>query len=156
MTYSIGTIAATAIALAILSKWRLESGKLRSRRPAVILPSSERVLILGASGGIGRTIAYRYALRGAKICVVGRRSAELDTVRSECEVLARASRGNASSSSEASSSVPVSVLSICGDITRPQDLISIRERLTEGELYVTGHSLRRCISLHVSVRVAWY
>jgi shikimate 5-dehydrogenase len=153
VTYSIGTIAATAIALAILSKWRLEPGKLRSRRPAVILPCSERVLILGASGGIGRAIAYRYALRGAKICVVGRRSAELDTVRSECEGLARA-RGHASSSSEASSLVLLSVLSICGDITRAQDLISIRERLTEGELYVTDHS--RCISLPVFVRVAWY
>jgi NADPH:quinone reductase-like Zn-dependent oxidoreductase len=139
VTYSIGTVAATAIALAILSgvaKRQFGPGRLRSRRPAVIPPCSERVLILGSSGGIGRAIAHRYALRGARVCVVARRSAELDAVRSECEVLVRAHERahdhvQDSSSSEGSSS---SVLSICGDVTRAHDLISMRERLNEGEL----------------------
>ena len=141
-TYSIRTVAATAIALAILSglaKWRLRRGRPRSRRPAVIPPCSERVVVLGASGGIGRAIAHRYASRGAKICVVGRRSTELDAVRSECEVLTLAherahEHAHTTSSPELSSSVPASVLSICGDITRAQDLIAMRERLNEGEL----------------------
>ena len=146
VAYSIGTVAATAIALAILSdlaNQRLGPGRLRSRRPAVIPPCSERVLILGSSGGIGRAIAHRYASRGGKVCVVARRSAELDAVRSECEVLARAHERahdhvHDPSSSEVSSS---SVLSICGDIARAQDLISMRERLNKGELYVNDPSL---------------
>ena len=138
VTYSIGAVAAATITLAIVSglaKWRLRPGRLRSRRPAVIPPCSERILILGSSGGIGRAIAHRYASRGGRVCVVARRSAELDAVRSECEVLARAheradEHAQDSSSSEVSSS---SVLSICGDITRAQDLILMRERLSEGE-----------------------
>jgi NAD(P)-dependent dehydrogenase (short-subunit alcohol dehydrogenase family) len=144
---SIGTVAATTIALVILSsfaKWRLRLGKLRSRRPAIIPPCSERILILGSSGGIGRAIAHRYALRGAKICVVARRSAELDAVRSECEVLARAherAHGHAHDLSSSEFSASSSVLSICGDITRAQDLISMRERLNEGESCVNDPSL---------------
>jgi len=164
VTYSIGSVAAAAtIALAILSglaKWRLGPGRLRSRRPAVIPPCSERVLILGSSGGIGRAIAHRYASRGAKVCVVARRSAELDAVRSECEVLTRAQERahdqvhhSSSSELEVSSS---SVLSICGDITRAQDLISMKERLNEGESYVNDPSLRCCISRSRVFFIEWH
>jgi NAD(P)-dependent dehydrogenase (short-subunit alcohol dehydrogenase family) len=90
--------------------------KRRSYRPEVIPPGTERVLILGASAGIGRTLAHRYAERGAKVCVVARKSAELEVVRSECEVRARA---------------PDSALNICADITRAEDLVTIREAISE-------------------------
>ncbi len=124
--YSIG--AAAAVALGVFApSWAILNGfakwRRRSRRPAVVPPSGERVLILGASGGIGRALAYRYAARGAKICVVARRSGELDAVRTECEALLSA---HAPAPSE-----PSAMLSICGDITRAQDLIAIREEINE-------------------------
>ena len=130
VVYPIGTAAAV-----VLGVWATLNGlanwQRRSHRPAVIPPGVERVLILGASRGIGRAIAYRYAQRGAKICVVGRKSAELDAVRSECEeALAIAHAPSSDSDSESSS-----VISICGDITRAQDLIAIREKINESESF---------------------
>src|SRR5712691_10255319 len=114
--YPIGTAAAVALgAWAILKG--LANWQWRRHRPAVIPPGVERVVILGASRGIGRAIAYRYAQRGAKICVVGRKSAELDAVRSECEEALAIAHTSFSDSVPASS-----VLSICGDISRAQDL----------------------------------
>ena len=44
----------------------------------------ERVLVLGASGGIGRSIALQYAERGAQVCIVGRREALVNEVVAEC------------------------------------------------------------------------
>ena len=46
--------------------------------------SPERVLILGASSGVGHAIAKRYASRGARICVVARRSDKIHALASEC------------------------------------------------------------------------
>jgi short-subunit dehydrogenase len=45
----------------------------------------ERVLVLGASSGIGRSIARQYAERGARVCVVGRREALVNEVVTECQ-----------------------------------------------------------------------
>lgn len=124
VAYPIGTASAVALGVWVtinsFANWQR-----RSHRPAVIPPGVERVLILGASRGIGRAIAHRYAQRGAKICVVGRKSAELDAVRSECE--------EALAIAHASSDSEPAVLSICGDITRAQDLIAIREKISESE-----------------------
>ena len=44
----------------------------------------ERVLVLGASSGIGRSIARQYAERGARVCIVGRREALVNEVVTEC------------------------------------------------------------------------
>ncbi|KAH9983288.1 NAD(P)-binding protein [Russula compacta] len=115
--YPIGTSAAIALGVfvplwAILNRF----AKRRPCRPAVVPPAVERVLILGASSGIGRTLAHRYAERGAKICIVARKSAELDVVRSECGAI---------------SGVSDSVLSICADFTRAEDMIAIREKISE-------------------------
>jgi len=90
--------------------------KRRSHRPEVIAPVTERVLVLGASAGIGRALAHQYAERGAKVCVVARKSTELEVVRSECDVRAPA---------------PDSVLNICADITSAEDLVTIREAISE-------------------------
>ncbi|KAI0799406.1 short-chain dehydrogenase [Xylaria sp. FL0064] len=46
--------------------------------------TEERVLILGASGGLGRTLAKHYAARGARICVVARRNEPLLQLAEEC------------------------------------------------------------------------
>ncbi|KAH9018342.1 hypothetical protein EDB84DRAFT_1403913 [Lactarius hengduanensis] len=88
----------------------------RSRRPELVPPSGERVLILGASSGIGHVLALKYAERGAKVCVVARRSAELEQVRSECEVVAR---------------VPDAVFSVCADFTDAEALIIVRNKIEE-------------------------
>ncbi|KAF3763966.1 NAD(P)-binding protein [Cryphonectria parasitica EP155] len=44
----------------------------------------ERVLILGASSGVGHTIAKKYAQRGAKVCVVARRADKIKALEAEC------------------------------------------------------------------------
>ncbi|KAH8978392.1 hypothetical protein EDB92DRAFT_1790224 [Lactarius akahatsu] len=88
----------------------------RLRRPELVPPSGERVLILGASSGIGHVLALKYAVRGAKVCVVARRSAELERVRSECEVVAR---------------VPDAVFSVCADFTDAEALIIVRNKIEE-------------------------
>jgi len=123
--YPIGTAAAFALGAWVVLKG-LANWQWRRYRPAVIPPGVERVVILGASRGIGRAIAYRYAQRGAKICVVGRKGAELDAVRSECEEALAIPHAVSSGSVPASS-----VLSICGDISRAQDLIAIRGKINE-------------------------
>lgn len=147
--YPIGTTAVIAVgAWAILKG--LANWQWRRRRPAAIPPGVERVVILGASRGIGRAIAYRYAQRGAKICVVGRKSTELDAVRSECEE-ALAAIAHASSSDLVPAS---SVLSICGDISRAQDLIAIRGEIYESESLCFSIF---AVSRHASfLRVTWY
>ncbi|KAF8311419.1 uncharacterized protein EI90DRAFT_3096604 [Cantharellus anzutake] len=51
-------------------------------------PATERVLVIGASSGVGREIALRYSRRGAGgIAIVGRRKEELGAVKRECELV---------------------------------------------------------------------
>ncbi|CAE6426848.1 unnamed protein product [Rhizoctonia solani] len=54
------------------------------RRTTFIQPSEERVLIIGASSGVGRTTAVAYARRGARVAIVARRSAVLEQVKQDC------------------------------------------------------------------------
>ncbi|KAL7621739.1 hypothetical protein AAE478_009066 [Parahypoxylon ruwenzoriense] len=56
------------------------------RRQASISPTEERVLILGASSGLGRAVAKRYAARGARVCAVARRTEPLLQLARECGV----------------------------------------------------------------------
>ena len=73
------------VVLYALVKWIQGSYKRHSPpRWAKIPPSSERVLVLGASSGVGRVIALAYARRGAAVCVVGRRAEMLNAVKEEC------------------------------------------------------------------------
>ncbi|KAI0532234.1 short-chain dehydrogenase [Xylaria digitata] len=53
-------------------------------RSARVQPTEERVLILGASSGLGRTLVKQYAARGAKVCAVARRSEPLVELAKEC------------------------------------------------------------------------
>ncbi|KAI0422493.1 short-chain dehydrogenase [Xylaria grammica] len=58
--------------------------KARSHRSTRVRPAEERVLILGASSGLGRTLAKQYTARGAKVCAVARRSEPLVELEKEC------------------------------------------------------------------------
>ncbi|KAI3400353.1 hypothetical protein diail_3370 [Diaporthe ilicicola] len=48
------------------------------------LASAERVLILGASSGVGHALARQYARRGARVCVVARRADKINALSAEC------------------------------------------------------------------------
>jgi hypothetical protein len=92
--------------------------KKKSRRRQLVSPSGERVLILGASSGVGRVLALKYAERGAKVCVIARRDAELELVRSECELLAPS---------------PDAVFGVLADFTDAEALITVRNKIEESE-----------------------
>ena len=42
-------------------------------------------MVLGASSGIGRSMARQYAERGARVCIVGRRETLVNEVVAECQ-----------------------------------------------------------------------
>lgn len=58
--------------------------KTRRNRCKRVRPTEERVLVLGASSGLGRTLAKQYAARGARVCVLARRSEALVELAREC------------------------------------------------------------------------
>ncbi|KAH7923772.1 NAD(P)-binding protein [Leucogyrophana mollusca] len=82
-----------------------------SDRRLIVSPTTERVLILGATSGVGRTLAHQYASRGARVCVVGRRKDKLDEAVAECGSFSRQSG---------------KVLGIQGDCTDGDDMVNIR------------------------------
>ena len=93
----------------------------RSRRTSKIPLEQERVLILGATSGVGRILAQRYASRGAFVCVVGRRQPKIDEVVQECKELSE--RGGFEDR----------VLGVRGDCGDVQDMIQLRETLQNGQ-----------------------
>jgi NAD(P)-dependent dehydrogenase (short-subunit alcohol dehydrogenase family) len=94
----------------------------RPTRVSKISMIDERILILGASSGIGRTIARLYAERGARVCVVGRRQTKIQEVVEECRNL-----GVWNSSYGASS-----ILGLTGDFADVDDMVRIRAILETG------------------------
>ena len=74
-----GTLSLAAIPLAFALFKLLQ----RPRRLSKVLETKERVLALGATSGIGRSIARQYAERGAVVCIVGHRGALVDEVGKE-------------------------------------------------------------------------
>lgn len=74
-------LALAALAL-LLAQQKLAS---QSRRRDRRLPhADERVLVIGASSGVGRAVAQRYAARGARVCVVARRGDDIRALADEC------------------------------------------------------------------------
>jgi NAD(P)-dependent dehydrogenase (short-subunit alcohol dehydrogenase family) len=123
MTHSIYVAMTPTLALGcLIPAWVIYKSfaKKKSRRHGLVSPNEERVLILGASSGIGRVLALKYAKRGAKVCVVARRSAELELVRSECEAVAR-------------SQAPDAVFSVLADFADAEALITVRNKIEESE-----------------------
>ncbi|KIJ32092.1 hypothetical protein M422DRAFT_53094 [Sphaerobolus stellatus SS14] len=93
---------------------------LLQRKPR-LPPAQERVLILGASSGIGRAIAHLYAARGARICILARREDRLHSVRDECEAI----RAKAHTTDD------TDILAIVADFSDPISLVNVRDRIVK-------------------------
>ncbi|KAG8853620.1 hypothetical protein FRB91_004628 [Serendipita sp. 411] len=120
---------AALLAASLLAKRAVEA-MIPTGRSKRIPPSSERVLIIGASSGVGKSIAMLYAARGTKrVCIVGRRLPQLKQVKEECLSQSRSqsqSRDHGSNEEDNDH-----ILVHVADATRVEDLVALRERLEE-------------------------
>lgn len=91
------------LALAIPTIHLLRRITARRRRK---LASAERVLVLGASSGVGHAVARQYARRGARVCVVARRADKINALAAEC--------GN-------------SCMAVAADLSVVGDMVRVRE-----------------------------
>lgn len=122
--HHLGTGSALALALSILFTLRWLKGRTRK-----LQKKNERVVILGASSGIGRALAHEYARRGARVCVTARREAELTKVVEECRAL------------EPSSAHPGSqanVQAVAADFTNADEMVHLRDVLERGKSPFAG------------------
>lgn len=113
-----------AIAFAAVS-WHY-IGRRRRVRTKTVPSTHERVLILGASSGIGRCIARIYAARGARVCIVARRQQELQLVHDECISLV-------------ADKLADKMLSFPADYSKPEDLVAIRDAISQGMCIFSPH-----------------
>ncbi|KAF0328933.1 short chain dehydrogenase [Colletotrichum asianum] len=81
MGYPVLRMALTALAVLLAQRQLAAQARRRDKR---LSHSDERVLIIGASSGVGRAVAKQYAARGARVCVVARRADEITTLAKEC------------------------------------------------------------------------
>ncbi|KAJ7115332.1 hypothetical protein C8R44DRAFT_709734 [Mycena epipterygia] len=108
---SLRTYLLLALALAPILALR----RRRARRSFKLPRKNERVLIIGASSGIGRTLAHQYAELGVKnICVVGRRADKIAEVVAECNACKRAD---------------TEIVGITGDFAEVEDMVKLRTQL---------------------------
>ncbi|KAG5640680.1 hypothetical protein DXG03_007544 [Asterophora parasitica] len=108
---SLAFLALLPVLLTLRRLYQHHSGARRTRKVAKI---DERVLVLGASSGIGRSIANLYAARGARVCVVGRRQDKITEVVEECRT-----RGTTSSR----------ILGVTADFADVEDMVKLRGQL---------------------------
>ena len=80
----------------------------------------ERVVVLGASSGIGRSIARQYAERGARVCIVGRREALVNEVVDECQSVCNMLLTSSSDKQENS------IFGVAADFANVDDMIRTR------------------------------
>ena len=99
----------------------------KSHRYIKVPKTQERVLVIGASSGIGRSIARQYAARGARVCIVGRRESMLQEVEAECRS-ARTAMGFPASASPASD-----IFIVTADFASPDDIVRVRKAVEDGE-----------------------
>ncbi|ORY33048.1 hypothetical protein BCR39DRAFT_520919 [Naematelia encephala] len=95
---------------------RLLRVKPKRSREAIIPPRDERVVLLGASSGIGRDLAHAYARRGARICIVARRADALASVKNECIELGLSED---------------KILLVQADMTSASDLVQLRTEISK-------------------------
>ncbi|KZV95627.1 NAD(P)-binding protein [Exidia glandulosa HHB12029] len=86
-SHSVKLACAAALPLVV---YLLHRSRRRASRVSVVPPAGERVLVVGASSGVGKEIALKYAARGARVMLTGRRVAELDAAADECRALSTA------------------------------------------------------------------
>lgn len=102
-------VALTALAVSMPAFYFLRKASARSqRRDRHLKQSTERVLVLGASSGVGRAVAKQYAARGARVCVVARRAGEISALAEEC--------GNG-------------CIWVVADFSNAEDMVALRGRL---------------------------
>ena len=87
-------------------------------RPTKVPYKTERVLIVGGSSGIGRTMARQYVERGARVCVLGRREELLLEVEEELKAAFKGATDNKDT-----------VLAIKADFTEAEDMVRVRAEL---------------------------
>lgn len=92
----------------------------KPNRTRVISPADERVLIIGASSGVGRATAVAYAKRGARVAIVARRESLLEDVKQECARASGAGEEN-------------KFLAVVADFTNEVDVEKVRGALQQGE-----------------------
>ncbi|KAJ7152347.1 hypothetical protein C8R46DRAFT_1197594 [Mycena filopes] len=115
MAYPLRSFLLLALALAPVLQFLRRR---RARRSNTLPRKTERVLILGASSGIGRTLAHRYAKLGVKgLCVVGRRADMVAEVVAECQELCMGA------------GVKTEVLGVVGDFADPGEMVEVRARV---------------------------
>ena len=113
-------IAAGVAFTTIFAYYHARERKTRTRK---IQRTDERVLILGASSGVGRTLAHLYAQRGARVCVVGRRQREIEEVELECKTIQRIKE----------SEEDRNAFSFCADFANPEQMVMLRDIIQAGE-----------------------
>ncbi|KAI6022474.1 hypothetical protein BKA83DRAFT_4279207 [Pisolithus microcarpus] len=105
----------SAVSLSVLAWLLIHSWA--PRRTRLIAVGKERVLVLGATSGVGRAIAQQYAFRGAYVCVVGRREDKLNDVVQDCVELA------------ARNGFEGRMLGVRADISNVNEMVKVRETL---------------------------
>jgi len=113
-------VAAGAALTAIFAFYHIRERGSRTRK---IQRTDERVLILGASSGVGRTLAHMYAQRGARVCVVGRRKREIEEVELECKTIQRIKEPEEDRNA----------FSFCADFADPEQMVILRDVIQAGE-----------------------
>ncbi len=117
----------------------------KPRRSSKLPRSQERVVILGASGGMGRSLALKYAQEGARVCIFARRELELSHVAEECR-----EAGPKTASTEDGERVLV----VRGDFTVVEDMVNLRSKVHEGEWRWISLSPSLVLKLHC-VSLGW-
>lgn len=136
------------------SRWYIASGiavlsilytayKSQHKRSSKVPKLGERVLVLGASSGIGRSIARQYAGRGARVCIVGRREALVNEVVAECRKAQR--DGSSSSISEQEEDF---VFGVAADFASVDDMIRTRAIVEASKVQVFFPSLESISRAH--------
>lgn len=104
-------------------------------RQGLVPPYRERVLILGASSGVGEQLAYQYSHRGCRnLVLVARRKEELERVKAECDKKRKeGEEWDQSQQAPGWEDVKETVTIIEADCTNAEDLIRIRQTVRKCE-----------------------
>ncbi|RKO88686.1 hypothetical protein BDK51DRAFT_17303 [Blyttiomyces helicus] len=77
-----------AIALGLCCAYSMYSRRSKEKAAVAAVAAGERVVIVGASSGIGEALALQYAARGANLLLVARRQPLLESVHTRCAAAA--------------------------------------------------------------------